>query len=325
MNKFFVRENEICGDEIHITGPDVNHIKNVLRMRPGEEVLVGVRGSKAADSEKKEESGCRLKAADSGERAVRDCGSKTADSEERAKRDCKSKADDSEERTGSGSGSDTGSSDPRETDGVKAGLSGEAEYLCRIREITADEVKLEILDYLRTARELPSRITLFQGLPKSDKMELIVQKAVELGTYAVAPVAMKRSVVKIEEKKKEAKRKRWQAIAESAAAQSKRSVIPEVLPVMSFAEALRSAAEMDVILLPYEDAKNMEATRRELSAIRPGQSVGVFIGPEGGFAEEEVEAAKQAGAKVITLGNRILRTETAGLMVLSVLGYLLEV
>ncbi|MCD8119258.1 MAG: 16S rRNA (uracil(1498)-N(3))-methyltransferase [Lachnospiraceae bacterium] len=253
MNKFFVTADENKGDEIRITGPNVNHIKNVLRMRPGEEVLAGVRG--------KEE---------------------------------------------------------------KNNFQEAGEYLCRIRAVTADEVTLEILDYTRAARELPSHITLFQGLPKSDKMELIVQKAVELGAYAVAPVAMKRSVVKIEEKKKDAKRKRWQSIAESAAAQSKRSVIPEVLPVMSFAEALKAAAELDVILLPYEDAENMEATRQELSAIRPGQSVGVFIGPEGGFVEEEVAAAKEAGAKVITLGNRILRTETAGLMALSVLGYLLE-
>jgi len=175
-----------------------------------------------------------------------------------------------------------------------------------------------------TGAELPSRIYLFQGLPKSDKMELIIQKAVELGAYEIIPMATRRAVVKLDKKKEESKRKRWQGIAESAAKQSKRMVIPQIAPVMNFREAVECAKELDVKLIPYELAEGMEETRRFIESIVPGQSIAVFIGPEGGFAPEEIELARENGLSPVTLGKRILRTETAGMTVLSILMYYLE-
>ena len=155
-------------------------------------------------------------------------------------------------------------------------------------------------------------------------MELIVQKCVELGVYQVIPVAMKRCVVKLDEKKAAKKVERWNGIAESASKQAGRGIIPEVLPVHSYRDALVMAEKLDVMLLPYELAEGMEATKEIIQSIRPGQSIGIFIGPEGGFEKEEVDLAVEKGAQVITLGKRILRTETAGLAILSVLMFHLE-
>ena len=155
-------------------------------------------------------------------------------------------------------------------------------------------------------------------------MELIVQKAVELGVYQIIPVAARRSVVKLDAKKEEAKVKRWNSIAESGAKQSKRSVIPQVTRVMGMEEALRYAGDFDVKLIPYENAHGMAAAKELVEQVRPGMSVGIFIGPEGGFEEKEVEQAMAAGFHPISLGRRILRTETAGMAVLSILMYRLE-
>lgn len=245
MYRFFADPARIGEKQISIIGSDVNHIKNVLRMRQGEEILI-------SDGDKKE-------------------------------------------------------------------------YTCCIEELLEDEILAHIMYVQEAGYELPSRLYLFQGLPKGDKMELIIQKAVELGVHQVIPVASKRAVVKLDKKKEEKKRARWQAIAESAAKQSKRMYVPEIKQVMTFQEAVRYGAKLDVVLLPYELAKDMEHTREILGKISRGQSVGIFIGPEGGFEEEEVEqAVSEAEAQVITLGKRILRTETAGLAVLSVLMFALE-
>ena len=244
MHRFFVEPSQIGEKEIVITGPDVNHIRNVLRMRAGEELL-------AAD----------------------------------------------------GQGS---------------------EYRCILRELQDSEIRAEICRRLGSSAELPSRITLFQGLPKSDKMDLIIQKCVELGVFRVVPMTTKRTVVKLDAKKEESRRKRWTAVSESAAKQSGRGIIPEISGVQSFREAVEEAGELDVCLIPYEKAENMARTREILSGIPAGASIGVFIGPEGGFEEEEVREAMAAGARPITLGRRILRTETAGMAVLAMLGYLLE-
>lgn len=244
MHRFFVEPSQIREKEIVITGPDVNHIRNVLRMRAGEELL-------AAD----------------------------------------------------GQGS---------------------EYRCILRELQDSEIRAEICRRLGSSAELPSRITLFQGLPKSDKMDLIIQKCVELGVFRVVPMTTKRTVVKLDAKKEESRRKRWTAVSESAAKQSGRGIIPEISGVKSFREAVEEAGELDVCLIPYEKAENMARTREILSGIPAGASIGVFIGPEGGFEEEEVREAMEAGARPITLGRRILRTETAGMAVLAMLGYLLE-
>ena len=244
MHRFFAEPGQIGEKEIVITGADVNHIRNVLRMRTGEEVLI-------AD----------------------------------------------------GRG---------------------AEYRCKLTDLSENEVRAQILWKLDGNAELASAVTLFQGLPKSDKMDLIVQKCVELGVDRIVPVSTKRAVVKLDAKKEETRLKRWNTISESAAKQSGRGVIPEVSGVMSFGKALEEAKKLDVLLIPYERAEHMAETRRVMGEIRPGQSVGVFIGPEGGFEESEVEEAVAAGARAITLGRRILRTETAGLAVMAMLGYLLE-
>lgn len=201
---------------------------------------------------------------------------------------------------------------------------GKKEYRCAIEGFSLDEVLLHIIYAQEPDYELPSRIYLFQGLPKADKMELIIQKAVELGAYEVIPVETKRCVVKLDGKKAAKKVDRWQQIAESAAKQSKRMLIPNVHEVISFKEALKYAQSMDIRLIPYELTKGMQETKEILAAIEPGQSIGIFIGPEGGFEEKEVAAVIEEGAKPITLGRRILRTETAGLAILSVLMFQLE-
>ena len=201
---------------------------------------------------------------------------------------------------------------------------GNKEYHCQVEELGEDEVLLHILYAQEPEYELPNKIYLFQGLPKADKMELIIQKAVELGAFSVIPVETKRCVVKLDAKKAAKKVARWQQIAESAAKQSKRMLIPEIHEVMTYKQALEFAKQLDVKLIPYELAKGMKETREILNEIKPGQSIGIFIGPEGGFEEEEVAKALEAGAHAITLGRRILRTETAGLAILSVLMFQLE-
>lgn len=245
MYRFFVEPSQINENQIFIKGSDVNHIKNVLRMKLKEEILIS-----------------------SGE---------------------------------------------------------DKEYTCYIEEMGEEEIIAHIMYVQEAGYELSSKIYLFQGLPKSDKMELIIQKAVELGVHQVIPVASKRAVVKLDKKKEEKKITRWQAISESAAKQSKRMYVPEITNVMSFQQAVDYAGKLDIVLFPYELADGMKKTKEIIGKIKPGQSVGIFIGPEGGFEESEVALAKEkADAQVITLGKRILRTETAGLTVLAILMYTLE-
>lgn len=246
MYQFFVEPSQIQDKKVIITGSDVNHIKNVLRMKIGEEIAV------------------------------------------------RCSADDKE-------------------------------YRCGIEEMSVDQIVCSLRFVREEGVELPSRIYLFQCLPKADKMEFVVQKAVELGVHEIIPVAAKRCVVKLDEKKAQAKTSRWQGIAEAAAKQCRRGMIPAVRMPMTMKEALSYTGEMDVRLLPYELSEDgMAQTRRLIDEIEPGKSVAVFIGPEGGFEEREVEEAYAAGVTPITLGRRILRTETAGLVVLSWLMYHLE-
>ena len=198
------------------------------------------------------------------------------------------------------------------------------EYRCEIAGYEKDVAHLHIMWVEEANRELPSKIYLFQGLPKGDKMELIIQKAVELGVYEIIPVATKRAVVKLDAKKAEAKQKRWQSIAESAAKQSKRNIIPHIHEVVKFGQAVDYAKNLDITLIPYELAEDMEKTKQIFETIQPGQSIGIFIGPEGGFDESEIVLAQENVISPITLGKRILRTETAGMAVLSVLMFQLE-
>lgn len=199
-----------------------------------------------------------------------------------------------------------------------------AGFLCRLQTLEADFVEALILERNLETRELPSRIWLFQGLPKSDKMELIIQKAVELGADVVVPVATKNTVVKLDAKKEASKRARWQAIAESAAKQSKRDKIPEVKGLTALEGAFAQVRDFSLKLIPYEDESGMEGARKALESVAPGQDIAVFIGPEGGFDPSEIRLALDYGVTPISLGRRILRTETAGLAILSVLMMKLE-
>jgi len=246
MYRFFVDSEQLNKDQVFLSGEDYNHIRNVLRMKQGEEVLL--------------------------------------------------------------------------CDG------GDKEYLCAITgfDIEAEQVLLEVTDVFGNDRELPSQITLFQGYPKGDKMETIIQKAVELGAYEVVPVMMKRCVVKLDDKKASKKVERLNAISLSAAKQSKRGIIPEVKSVMTMKQACEYAANMDLLLLPYENAEGMEYSKQVIADVKPGQRIGIFIGPEGGFETSEVEQIEQLGGKTISLGHRILRTETAGMTIMSLLMFHLE-
>ena len=185
--------------------------------------------------------------------------------------------------------------------------------LCRLAEFSTDTVIAEVISDDYQATELPVRIHLLQGLPKGDKLELIIQKAVELGVATVTPDEMKYSVVKLDDKKKKSKVARWQAVAESAAKQSKRSSIPEVLPVCDYSTALNMAKDYDLLLVPYENENGMADTVSALQKLKNCKNVGILIGPEGGFSEDEIEKAKNMGGISISLGKRILRTETAAI------------
>lgn len=245
MYRFYIEENQIGQDHIVVTGSDVNHIANVLRMQTGEWVVL--------------------------------CDAKGKD------------------------------------------------YVCRIESCSKEEVLCHIEKVQDTVTELSGKIYLFQALPKQDKMEWIIQKAVELGVHQVIPVKTKRCVVKLsEEKKIQKKQKRWQEIAQAAAKQSDRGIIPEVKSPMTFAKALEYAKDLSYNLIPYELADGIEESRKIISEAATKDTIGIFIGPEGGFEEEEVKAAMEAGCKSITLGKRILRTETAGMTVMSILMFQMQ-
>ncbi len=243
MYQFFVDDAQIGREFVTITGADVNHIKNVLRMKAGEKIRISNQQGR--------------------------------------------------------------------------------DYYCEISEVTDTFVQADILNEDAASTELPSKIYLFQGIPKGDRMETVIEKAVELGVYEIIPVAMKYCVVKLDAKKEAAKVARWQKQAEAAAKQSKRSIIPKIHPVMSYKEAVEYAMQCDVRLVPYENERGMQGTREALSTIKAGTSVSVMIGPEGGFAEDEIAQVKDS-MQVISLGKRILRTDTAGIAVMSMLMLELE-
>ena len=197
-------------------------------------------------------------------------------------------------------------------------------YECTISDIDNEKILCSVDDKYIRASELGVKVTFFQGLPKSDKMELIIQKSVELGAYGIVPVMMDRSVVKLDEKKKRSRVERWNAIAQNAAMQSRRAYVTEVSEVMDYKTALEKVRDYDHFLFPYECADGFGRTKEVLKNIKAGESVAVFVGPEGGFSLEEVQAAEKAGATIISLGKRILRTETVALMVMSFFNYLFE-
>ncbi len=206
-----------------------------------------------------------------------------------------------------------------------------ADYLCLVEEISdsknggEDCLRLQIAERLEENHELPARIILFQCLPKSEKMEIIIQKAVELGVSEIVPVMSKNCIVKLDEKKSASKTRRWQAIAESAAKQSKRSIIPEVREPVSFKEAVELCERCDLGIIPYENEAGMTGTCEAIVNFIPGRSIGVMIGPEGGFDPLEASMAKRHGILPLSLGKRILRVETAAIAILSLIMIRLEI
>lgn len=246
MHRFFINREQLNRSPVIITGEDYNHIKNVLRLKPGDAVSL--------------------------------------------------------------------------SDGT------DREYECCIEGFDEEKaaVFLKVVDICSISRELPVKITLFQGYPKGDKIETVVQKAVELGIYEVVPVMMKRCVVRLDEKKALKKVERLNTIALNAAKQAKRGIIPQVTEVMQFNDALKYVKGMDYILLPYENAEGMDYARWVVAQAKGKTDIGIFVGPEGGFEKDEVDALESVGAKAFSLGHRVLRTETAGMAVLSLLMFLLE-
>ncbi len=241
MYRFYADKGQISESAVRLTGTDVNHIGNVLRMGKGDELII--------------------------------CD---------------------------GQGMD---------------------YHCIIEDVTAGEVALSVKEKRETDAELPCKVTLFQAVPKRDKMEFLIQKAVELGVHAIVPVFTKRCVVRWDDAKGKRKTERWQAIAEAAAKQSARGVVPRVEEPVRLEEALGRVKEFDMGLIPYEMAGDagvgMEDSRNVFERACRTRSVCVFIGPEGGFEEGEVEGALAHGLTMVSLGKRILRTETAGMVVLA--------
>ena len=202
----------------------------------------------------------------------------------------------------------------------------EKSYICEIEKIGNESILTNIIEELQSYDD-NIKVDIYQGLPKADKMELIIQKSVELGVNAIIPVTMKRCVVKIDSKDELKKITRWQKIAESAAKQSGRNAIPEIKNIVNVEKIIQLIKEYDCVIVAYENEKN-NTIKRELLKIKENihdkVKIAVVIGPEGGLEEKDVEILKQNGAKIVTLGRRILRTETVALNVLSVIMYELE-
>ncbi len=197
-------------------------------------------------------------------------------------------------------------------------------YLCEIVEINKDEVIADIVDDSLASNELKTHINIFQGLPKKEKMELVIQKSVELGAYGIYPVLMDRCIVKYDAKKSKSKLDRWNKIALSASMQSKRDMIVPVYDIAklsSYEEKFRTDA-LTIVL--YEDEDNYTSLKSFLQEIGNYDTINVIIGAEGGISEDEIAYLKSLGAKTMSLGRRTLRTETAGLMFLSCAGAFLE-
>lgn len=195
------------------------------------------------------------------------------------------------------------------------------DYECKITEITKKYVRAKITDIFTNDNEPDIKITLYQGLPKADKMELVIQKCIEIGVDRIVPVKTEHTVVKLDGKE-DKKLLRWNKIAEAAAKQCGRGKIPVVDRVMNFKEAVDEGCSLDGAVIPYEKEKGNSL--KSFAKGFKGKSIGVFIGPEGGFSNSEIEYAISRGVKSVTLGKRILRTETAGLVASVILLYELE-
>lgn len=254
MYKFFVPNTQIKENEIYITGTDVNHISNVLRLKLNDKILIS---SKDANQEI------------------------------------------------------------------------EKTYVSQIIKFSKDSVVCKIIDIVAKSVESNINIDLFQGLPKADKMEYIIQKTTELGVKKIIPVNMSRCVVKIDNKSEGKKITRWQKIAEVAAKQSKRDVIPKIENILKIEDICKNIDKYDIILLAYENESNI-TLKDELLTLKKNinsdkkLNIGIVIGPEGGLSDIEVDKLIKANAKRVSLGKRILRTETAPIVMISDIIYEFE-
>ena len=248
MPKFFVKNEQIKENNITILGQDVNHIKNVLREKNGNEIVI-------CDFDEK------------------------------------------------------------------------IDYLCEILNINDTQIDCKIIEKLETNSESNIEVTIFQGLPKSDKMELVIQKSVELGAFDITPIEMKRCIVKLNDKEKNKKLQRWQKISEVAAKQCGRNIIPKINHIISLKNVVNTFKNYDKIIVAYEK-ENEKTLKEELIKLKKQEKekmkIGIIIGPEGGIDEEEIKNLKENNVSIVTLGKRILRTETVALNVLSVIMYELE-
>ena len=245
MPKFFVNNNQIKEDRIIITGEDINHIKNVLRLKIDDNIQI-----------------CNLDTAKN--------------------------------------------------------------YTCGIAKLNDNSIECIIFNEIESNSESNLDITIFQGIPKADKMELIIQKCVELGVNQITPIEMKRCIVKIEDKAKTKKIERWQKISEVAAKQCGRDKLPKINNVIDIKNICNIICEYDIVLLAYENEK-INTLKNEIRKLKDIENkeikIGIIIGPEGGLEKEEVDILEKSGAKVITLGKRILRTETVGFVLTSIIMY----
>jgi 16S rRNA (uracil1498-N3)-methyltransferase len=240
MSRFFISEGDISDNIINISGEDVKHIKKVLRLMPGDNLIL-----------------------------------------------CDGKGND---------------------------------YMVRIEKIDQDHINTKIVTSKPNETEPPIVVTLFQGLPKSDKMDLIIQKTIELGINRIVPIITERTVVKFDNRKDiDNKISRWQRISTEAAKQSNRGIVPKIEEPLLFEDALEVSKTCDLRIIPYENEKI--GTLKNIISDRNINNIAVFIGPEGGFSENEINKSIISGIKPVTLGPRILRTETAGIAVLSILMY----
>lgn len=250
MPKFFIKPEQIKENKIYIERNDINHIKNVLRKKIDDEIIV-------------------------------------------------------------------------------CDFMNSQDYLCQIEEFKEEDIICKIKEKVESGVESNIKVTIFQGLPKSDKMELIIQKSVELGVFDITPIEMKRCVVQLNEKDKIKKIQRWQKISEVAAKQCGRGIIPKINDIISIHNICDLFQEYDIVLVAYENEKE-NTLRKELNKIKEKinnlqeTKIGIIIGPEGGIDEREIQELRNSEARIITLGKRILRTETVALNIISIIMYELE-
>lgn len=207
--------------------------------------------------------------------------------------------------------------------------SNSQNYMVKINNFEKEEIVCDIIETASNCAESNVKVHIYQGLPKADKMELIIQKSVELGTCKITPVEMKRCVVKLDGKDKSKKIDRWQKISEVAAKQSGRDLIPEICQVANVKEIINDFDKFDLVILCYENEKenylkNVLNNYKNKFDQKDEINIAVIIGPEGGIDSSEVDIIKNAGAEVVSLGSRILRTETVALSMLSIIMYEFE-